>query len=69
MRYALVLVIVIAALAGCSALGSQIVGNTPSFEYCSKVEYKRDGNKVTILAECMVPLGGTTVPLPVPSGL
>ena len=36
---------------GCSAL--------PSMKYCDKVEYKRDGSKIHIEAECQAPVGGS----------
>lgn len=48
-----------AALSGCSAL----VANAPTMQYCSKVNYVRDGNKITVSAECAAPIGGS-IPVP-----
>ena len=36
-------------LVGCSAL--------PSMKYCGQVEYKREGSKITVKAECNAPIG------------
>ena len=44
------LLLVIAMLAGCSSI--------PSMRYCDKVEYKREGSKIIINAECSAPIGG-----------
>lgn len=38
------------ALAGCGAI--------PTMKYCDKVEYIRDGSRVTVKAECQAPIGG-----------
>jgi hypothetical protein len=38
-------------LGGCSTA-------IPSLRYCDKVEYKRDGNKVKVEAECYAKAGG-----------
>lgn len=38
-------------LSGCSSL--------PTMKYCDKVEYTRDGSKITIHAECRAPVGGS----------
>lgn len=40
-------------LTGCSAM--------PSMKYCDKVEYKREGSKITLKAECRAPVG-TSLP-------
>ena len=45
------IVIVYLALTGCSSM--------PSMKYCDKVEYVRDGSKITIHAECRAPVGGS----------
>jgi hypothetical protein len=51
----LVLILIVlgsaAYLAGCSSL--------PTMRYCEKVEYKRDGSKIHIEAECQAPVGGS----------
>ena len=47
-------------LSGCAAL----VGNTPTMQYCSKVVYVRDGNKIQVSAECAAPIGGGSLPVP-----
>lgn len=44
-----VFVLFLLALSGCSSL--------PSFKYCEKVNYNRDGMRVIIHAECTVPAG------------
>lgn len=40
-----------AFLAGCSSL--------PTMQYCDKVEYKRDGIKIHVEADCHAPVGGS----------
>lgn len=44
-------VLFLAILAGCSAM--------PTMQYCDRVEYKRDGSRITIKAECQAPVGGS----------
>lgn len=41
-------------LSGCAQL-AQI---TPSLQYCDRVEYLRQGNQITLKAECAAPIGG-----------
>lgn len=36
---------------GCSAL--------PSMKYCDRVEYKREGSRIHVKAECTAPVGGS----------
>lgn len=50
----IIILIAVALLAGCSSL--------PSMKYCDTVEYKRDGTRVTIHAECHAPVGGSSLP-------
>lgn len=45
------IIVVAAMLSGCSSL--------PTMRYCDKVEYIRDGSKITIHAECRAPVGGS----------
>lgn len=33
-------------------------GGLPSMRYCDKVEYRRDGNKIDVHAECRAAVGG-----------
>lgn len=44
-------------IAGCSSL--------PTMQYCDKVEYKRDGNKIHVEADCHAPVGAP-INLPIP---
>ena len=41
---------VVVLVSGCAGL--------PSMQYCDKVEYKRDGSRITMQAECRAPVGG-----------
>lgn len=56
----------VAALAGCVPLTQQIAGDTPSLQYCSHVEYVRNGAEIKVLAVCQAPIGGSAVVLPIP---
>lgn len=47
----LTLLILLAALSGCSAM--------PSMRYCDTVEYTRVGNLISIHAECTAQVGGS----------
>lgn len=38
-------------LSGCSGL--------PTMQHCDKVEYKRDGSKIHVEADCHAPVGGS----------
>lgn len=64
------LCVVLASLFGCADIAPQVFGNTPSFQYCSRVSYERTGNMVHISADCALPIGGASgLPVPVPAGL
>ena len=41
------------ACSSCAAVS----GVTPSLEYCSKVNYQRDGNATQLTATCQAPIG------------
>ena len=48
-------------LPGCASL----VAQTPTMQYCSKVNYTRVGNQISMSAECAAPIGGTSnIPVP-----
>lgn len=47
----LVAVSLVATISGC-ALAQQL----PSMQYCEKVSYERDGNKINIKAQCSAPI-------------
>ena len=49
MKY--VAMVIALAVSGCAAL--------PSMKYCDQVEYKREGSKIQIKAECTAPVGGS----------
>lgn len=63
MRY--LIAIALLALSGCAAL----VGNLPTMQYCDKVTYVRNGNQIKMTAECAAPIGGGSLPVPLPAGL
>lgn len=44
-------VCVLLVLTGCAAI--------PTMKYCDKVEYKREGTKIHIQAECTAPVGSS----------
>lgn len=46
-------------LSGCT----QLAGMAPSLQHCDRVSYLREGNKVTISADCSVPIGGSPLTL------
>lgn len=52
---AALVLMVVASLSGCAWLA----GMAPSVQHCEKVEYDRDGDKVTIKMKCKMPLGGS----------
>ena len=54
--------LLIAALGGCA----QLVGNLPTFEYCSDVTYVRHGNQIDVTAKCAAPIGQSGMPVPLP---
>ena len=50
MKTVLVLLLFV-LLAGCGVM--------PSFKYCDKVSYTRDGSRIHIEADCQAPVGGS----------
>lgn len=49
-------------MSGCAFLA----GNAPSMQYCDKVVYARDGNKIAIQASCTAPIGSPGLPVVMP---
>ncbi len=58
MKYAIFAIVLL--LSGCA----EILGNSPTFQYCDSVQYIRKGNMVDITAHCALPIGGGTLPIP-----
>jgi uncharacterized protein YceK len=58
MRLCISCIIAALTLSGCA----QLVGHTPSFQYCSDVSYARKGNQIDINAKCQAPLGSPGIP-------
>lgn len=58
----ILIAVVIGILNGCAA----ITGALPTFEYCQTVNYERTGNKQKFTAECTLPIGGGSLPIPLP---
>jgi hypothetical protein len=48
------LILMAVLLGGCS----QLAAVTPSLQYCERVQYERNGNQITLRAECSAPIGG-----------
>lgn len=59
MRYLIILLSL--CLSACAGTFNTMVKTLPSIQDCQKVEYKRDGNKVLINAECYVPVGDSAL--------
>jgi hypothetical protein len=57
MRLAALLLLTL--FAGCA----QFAGSVPSLQHCDKVSYVRDGNRVSITAQCSAPIGGGALTL------
>ena len=58
MKYLIAIALI--ALSGCAAL----LGSLPTMQYCDKVTYTRDGNRIKMTAECAAPIGGGSLPIP-----
>lgn len=48
-------------VSGCAGTFNTMVKTLPSVQDCQKVDYKRDGNKVLINAECYIPVGDSSL--------
>lgn len=58
------IIICLACVAGSGC--ATVAANTPSLQYCTKVNYQRSGNLVTLTAECQLLIGGNPVGAVVP---
>lgn len=58
----ILLVVIASTLTGCAA----IMGASPTFQYCQEVHYNRAGNQLDISAKCSAPIGGGSLPIPIP---